>query len=259
LEAAWPVRYKVRGVDGAWASDLTVEPTSLPRFFRTVRVLGGAWEEFSNEKERRWRELGVREINVVEAERGDPQLRAAVRERLAGPGVLVIDELGIGGGRVRADVAALSADSWVGVEVKGERDTLARLGRQVEVYSQVFDICELVVAEEHVGAADKIPSWWGLRIVGAGGERVERVGAQGPEVSALVRAQLLWRDEALDALRAAGGGRGMSKSARGYIWEALAETLELRELSEVVRTALGAREGWLADSGRGRVNARLVG
>jgi hypothetical protein len=105
LERSWPVRYKVRTKEGVWASELTIEPQAMRRFFGVVRGLGGAWETFSVEKERRWEELGVREVNVAVSEFGDPQLRTLVRTRLTAPGVLVIDELGIGNGRVRADVA----------------------------------------------------------------------------------------------------------------------------------------------------------
>ena len=256
LERVWPIRYRLRDRDGSWVSEVVVEPTSMTRFFSTVRELGGAWEKFGKEKEKRWQELGVRAIEAAPVERGDPELRALVRERLSAPGVLVIDELGIG--RARADVAALSPGVWRGVEVKGAHDTLARLGRQSEVYAQVFDLCELVVAQEHAAAESKVPLWWGVRVVGPAGEEVVREPTQSPEVRALARAQLLWREEAMEALRGLGAARGLSKAARSYVWAALVEATELPELSEIVRTTLSGRVGWLRDEGRGRVGIPLV-
>jgi hypothetical protein len=143
--------------------------------------------------------------------------------------------------------------TWRGVEIKGERDSLARLGRQAVVYAEVFDLCELVVAEEHAGAGDKVPPWWGLTVVGADGAVVVREPDQSPVVSALARAQLLWREEAMEALRRVGAAKGLSKAARSYVWAALVEATDHAELSEVVLTALQARVGWLANGGRGRV------
>jgi hypothetical protein len=145
------------------------------------------------------------------------------------------------------------------VEIKGERDSLTRLGRQSEVYATVFDLCEHVVAEEHAGAGDKVPEWWGLWVVGADSDVVVRAATQSPMVSALARAQLLWRGEAMEALRSVGGGKGLSKATRSYVWAALVDATDLTELSAVVLTNLRAREGWLADDGRGRVGVAKRG
>jgi len=50
-----------------------------------------------------------------------------------------------------------------GFELKSERDTLARLEDQAELYSQVFDRMTLIIAKRHLEkAVPKIPRWWGI-------------------------------------------------------------------------------------------------
>ena len=55
--------------------------------------------------------------------------------------------------------------SLKGFEIKSDRDTLKRLGRQSEIYSKVFDTITLVTSECHLTPAlDLIPAWWGIEI-----------------------------------------------------------------------------------------------
>src|SRR4051812_45593489 len=78
----------------------------------------------------------------------DYDIRQELRQRLrkeheGDPETLVIEELGLCQGQVRADIAVINGFMH-GYEIKSERDTLERLPRQREVYEQCFDAVTLV-------------------------------------------------------------------------------------------------------------------
>ena len=74
----------------------------------------------------------------------------------------IVEEMGIWSGSVRIDVAVINGELH-GFELKSDRDTLARLESQAELYNQVFDRVTLVVGERHLDkAVSKIPDWWGV-------------------------------------------------------------------------------------------------
>ena len=67
-----------------------------------------------------------------------------VRERH--PGTLIIDELPICRHAARADLAVINGH-FSGYEIKSDRDTLKRLGSQVDAYCRVFDYVAVVTAQ----------------------------------------------------------------------------------------------------------------
>lgn len=172
----------------------------------------------------------------------------ALRERHGGdPGTLIIEELGLGRGDRRVDVAVVNGVLH-GFEIKSEADALDRLPGQAEAYSAALDRATLVAAERHLDAgAGIVPSWWGIVVALPDGDRVrlEQVREEGPNPGQLSAAltQLLWRDELLALLAAGGDGGGAAKLRRREL-EALATALPPGELAPVVRAALKARTGW---------------
>src|ERR1043165_1264120 len=78
---------------------------------------------------------------------------------------LVVDELGLNNGAVRADIAVLNG-KLIGYEIKTSSDKLTRLPRQVKAYNQIFEEAHIVVAEKHLSSAKKIiPKWWGIYLI----------------------------------------------------------------------------------------------
>ena len=162
----------------------------------------------------------------------------------------LVEEMGIWSGTVRVDVAVINGELQ-GFELKSHRDTLKRLPDQARLYSEVFDRVTLVVAESHADAArEHIPEWWG--IVVAYPQGLGHVGLQeirpcqlNPGINPLQLARLLWRAEALDALKKHGADRGVRSRSAEVIADRLARTLSLDELRREVRNALKRREGWL--------------
>lgn len=160
---------------------------------------------------------------------------------------LVVEELGLHFGERRADVAALGEARWIGVEIKGQTDSLSRLKGQADAYGELFDECWLAAAPNHVNRAlDLLPQWWGV-LEASGGQdplRLVRQAGFSDAISPQARAKLLWRDEAYAALREHGEARGASKWRRGQLCEALATQFDEHLLREVVAGTLSSRVGW---------------
>lgn len=63
----------------------------------------------------------------------------------------------------RADVMVVLPDSLVGIEIKSDADTCARLEKQVKDYNRFFDFNYLVVGSTHARhAAENVPDFWGI-------------------------------------------------------------------------------------------------
>lgn len=163
------------------------------------------------------------------------------------PSALVVDELGLCG-EVRVDVAVVNG-ALSGFEIKSAADTLARLPKQVEVYSRVLDYATLVVAENHLEESlAMIPHWWGCVVVSWDGTCAHldqyRPAIFNPGIDPYSLAQLLWKDEALRALEALGADRGVRSKPRQMIWQRLAATAPLETLRRTVRDQLKNRKNW---------------
>lgn len=157
-------------------------------------------------------------------------------------------ELGVCAGERRVDVALINGhlDGW---EIKSDRDSLARLAGQVDAYSKVLDRSWLVTTDRHLDrAAAAVPPWWGLVRASASSAGVKVVQLRRPRQSPLLdpiaTAQLLWRDEAMDILRRHSLATGLSGKARWYVWERLAVSFPMKQLRELTRDALRARQEW---------------
>lgn len=205
----------------------------------------------------------------------DTRVRATLQHANDEP-VAVRHELGVHEGRRRIDVAAINGhlDGW---EINSDADTLRRLQGQVAAFSRVLDRCTLVTTQRHLAhAAPLLPDWWGIwlaeparpprqrasttSITRTASSRTDAASSDGapaqvrlvqvrrprmsPVLDAPAIAQLLWRDEALAALRRTGHARGLSGRARHYVWERLVETTTLNELRALVRETLTARRDW---------------
>lgn len=66
-------------------------------------------------------------------------------------------------GDSRADLLLITQTKLVGLEIKSDRDTFARLSRQVRDYERFFDSNYLVVGTYHVEEAlQTVPKHWGI-------------------------------------------------------------------------------------------------
>jgi hypothetical protein len=157
----------------------------------------------------------------------------------------IIEELGLCQGVARVDLAVVNGTIH-GYEIKSERDTLARLPGQINIYSTALDLVTIIAAPTHVTRiSDIVPQWWGVWTVARykSGFRLKRwrESQPNPQVNPFALAQLLWRDEALEVLADYGLAIGARSKPREFLWKRLASNLTLEQLGDVVRTRLKRR------------------
>lgn len=183
----------------------------------------------------------------------DIDVRRSLHERLVSQhsreldSTFVVDEFGLCG-EVRVDVAVVNG-YLTGFELKSESDTLMRLPKQIDIYSQVLDFSYLVVSENHFEKSLEIlPEWWGYQLVGYRNKELvvldEKESTMSPILDPYLMAQVLWKSEALEILDRLGRGKGMKSKNRQEIWRVLAEEMPLDDLRASIRDALKRRPGW---------------
>ena len=167
------------------------------------------------------------------------------KERDPSADILAVDEINIGQGRTRADLVVVG-DGFYGFEIKGPRDSLSRLSRQLEDYRSAFAEIHVVIGLKHLdGVLQEIPSWCGVLLLSEIGGLIEidvfRASRKNYDQNRLALAQLLWRDEALSVLKKKGHSQGVLSKPRAVIWERLAERLSAPEISSEVQAAFRKR------------------
>jgi hypothetical protein len=196
----------------------------------------------------------------------DPEIRQRLRQRLEiefgnDPTALILDELGVCCGQVRADMAVVNGE-LKGFEIKSDRDTLLRLRSQVSDYCKVFDTVSIVVGTKHFGKARKmVPRWWGVLIAEVRpslGLEIEcfRQEKRNPNPDPMSIAQLIWRDEAFQLLKAHGIDSGLRNRPRRFLWRALVNNFPTDHLQMLVRNQLKARRDWRSAEPRKQDDAK---
>ena len=116
--------------------------------------------------------------------------------------VRIIEEKQIA--KSRADVMLVLEEKLIGVEIKSDADTYARLARQVKDYNKFFDYNYVVVGSSHSKHIEEhVPDYWGIIEAISQEESVEFNVLREPEINK--RAQrtykmkrklsILWRPE----------------------------------------------------------------
>lgn len=164
----------------------------------------------------------------------------------------VVEELPLNQGRTRADLVIVGP-RLLGFEIKSPLDDLSRLPRQLEDYRPVFDEVTLVIGLKHLtGVLGLIPDWCGVLLVSRMGGEATIEPFRDPQRNLhrdrLQLAQLLWREEALQACQRHGFDWGVRSKPRRDIWRRLAERLPVEQLAFEVREALRKRgRDWRVD------------
>ena len=180
----------------------------------------------------------------------DAAIRPILKARLlrqtgADAETVLIEELGLSRGHVRVDIAVVNG-SLHGYEIKSDRDSLRRLGPQVELYSKVFDQASLVAGERFLCAASKlVPEWWGLMQIfrTPRGLQVKTVrkSRNNPGRDPRILAELLWAEDALALLEQRNVAKGVRGKPRRVLWDRVCEHFTLEEIASAVCTRLKAR------------------
>lgn len=163
--------------------------------------------------------------------------------------VIVIDELGLKNGLVRADIAVINGE-MVGYEIKTERDTLKRLPTQVSIYNEVFDRAFIITSKKHLTKVRSvIPKWWGIyeiveNIDGIFSFKCRRKSRSNQKKNSLTIAQLLWKAEALEIANNLIDVEIKTSATKRVIFQEICKNYRPEELSKIVIRYLKQRDTW---------------
>jgi len=174
------------------------------------------------------------------ASEAEERIRAKAERALRAhwPEARIIHELMLRQGGCRVDLAAVTPDRLIVIEVKSERDVLTRLERQLTEAREVADYALVAVAEKHLEKARPIAGWLGCCGEDEIGDEIGRRGwRQSLEATcnAPARLSMLWASE---LRRVAGTG---PKAARGFSILSASDNLTGAEVRRRVCAALRAR------------------
>jgi hypothetical protein len=187
----------------------------------------------------------------------DQQIRAALKMSVLHrytkePDAIILDELGIGHGIARIDIAVVNGH-LLGFEIKSNRDKLSRLPIQVPRYNAVFDRITLVIGAKHLNQSLLIvPHWWGIQVADVDEQgntyfSLHRASRKNPGIDPIALAKLLWRAEALACLEELGAAKGLHSKPRLFLYTRLAQVADINALRSRVRHHLKTRTGWRSD------------
>ena len=175
--------------------------------------------------------------------------RKRLRQHHSTPGTLVLDELGLRHGKVRADIVVVNGH-LIGYEIKSDVDSLARFEHQIDAYNAVFDRATAVVGERHLEHVVRAaPLWWGIVVatkgqLGAVHFKTVRRASLNPSTDSFAVAQLLWRNEAKEELAKRGFSGRVLGQKRSVLYRELIGAIDAGELRKVVRGRLKMRTDW---------------
>ncbi|WP_051204940.1 sce7726 family protein [Butyrivibrio sp. VCD2006] len=103
-------------------------------------------------------------------------------------------------GKSRADVVMVTEDSIIGLEIKSDADTYARLGRQVKDYDKYYDRNIVVVGTTHaLHTPEHVPDYWGIITVEVVDGELDfyffRKPGINPKLTLKNKLRILWRPE----------------------------------------------------------------
>ncbi len=189
-------------------------------------------------------------MNRMEVVFGDAEIRSALRSRLhiehgGDADTVIMEELGFCRGQVRIDLAVVNGFLH-GYEIKSDRDSLRRLGVQIDYFSKVLDRATLVAGERHIEKTiDMVPGWWEILRVETGlvgpQFRIVQQGSGNPNRDPRLLVELIWLDDAVELLEQRGAARGVRGKPRRVVWDRVCECFELEEIAKTVRDHLKAR------------------
>lgn len=149
-------------------------------------------------------------------------------------------------GRSRADVVMVLEEEVVGVEIKSDADTYARLSRQVKDYDRFFDRNLVVVGTSHAHhVAEHIPDYWGIITVEEQGENCDfymlREALENPKKKMLHKIRLLWRPE-LAHIQEINGMPAYKQKSKDFVQKKILEKIPEEVLQKQISDELFERD-----------------
>jgi hypothetical protein len=160
---------------------------------------------------------------------------------------VVVEELALARGYVKADIAVSTSGKLHVYEIKSDRDNLTRLPEQIRVYGEVSNHVTLVVGWKHVAAALRTaPQWWEIWLA----ERVESGGlifvplrglGENPNLNIRSLAVLIPPAKAREIVQAGNFASSQAGCSLRNLYSHLARTTSLEELRAHVHSCLCRR------------------
>lgn len=155
-------------------------------------------------------------------------------------------------GRSRADVVAVTEQGLIGIEIKSDADTYARLKRQVRDYDRFYDFNMVVAGTSHAAHIhEHVPDYWGIITVEPENGRTDfyqvRAPEQNPKVKTASKLSLLWRPE-LAAIQERCGLPKYREKSKEFVQKKLLEKLPEDVLQSEIIYALFERDYTLIEA-----------
>ena len=134
----------------------------------------------------------------------------------------------------------------VGVEIKSDADTYARLSRQVKDYDRFFDRNLVVVGTSHAHhVAEHIPDYWGIITVEEQGGICDfyilREALENPKKKMLHKIRLLWRPE-LAHIQEINGMPAYKQKSKDFVQKKILEKIPEEVLQKQISDELFERD-----------------
>ena len=155
-------------------------------------------------------------------------------------------------GRSRADVVAVTEQGLIGIEIKSDADTYARLKRQVRDYDRFYDFNMVVAGTSHAAHIhEHVPDYWGIITVEPENGRTDfyqvRAPEQNPKVKTASKLSLLWRPE-LAAIQDRCGLPKCREKSKEFVQKKVLEKLPEDVLQSEIIHALFERDYTLIEA-----------
>ena len=149
-------------------------------------------------------------------------------------------------GKSRADIMMVLQKALVGIEIKSDADTYARLERQIKDYNRFFDYNYVVVGSKHAKhIKEHVPEWWGIVSVELIEETVDfyviREATINKKCNRKKKLGLLWRPE-LAHIQEINGMPKYKEKSKAFVIDKILTKIPEELLSEQISQELFERD-----------------
>ncbi len=149
-------------------------------------------------------------------------------------------------GRSRADAVMVLPDLLIGIEIKSDADTYARLSRQVNDYEKYFDANMIVVGSTHaLHVREHVPQTWGIVSVERWADTLDfyviRDMQPNMRMNPGKKLELLWRKELL-SIQKKNGMPAFRNRSREFVKHKILERVPRETLQKQISDELFERD-----------------
>jgi len=161
-------------------------------------------------------------------------------------------------GKSRADIIDVTETCIIGLEIKSDMDTYARLKRQMRDYNKYCDLCYVVIGKRHEKhVSEHVQKHWGIIVAYKEDEqikfKIEREAIPNPKIKYELQMTFLWRPELNRLLEINRLPKYKNKSKK-FVIDKLLEKVELGKLKPQICNELLERDYDMIDEYFGKTS-----